>query len=288
MKLLRVLIPLAVLFFAAHAKAGATCPPVPNIFVNGTPADANAVNANFTAVQNCANNIDNSSIGANGLYASQIIPLTVGEATFGGSLGYTFPYTVTAGPTYGNNPLGGLPFQWTGSTGTVAIGASSGIIVGTTTASLATIGVAGSSPVNAFDVAGDASFAGSLQAANVTDNALTASRCVQTGTAGILQSSSGVCYTAPPGYTVTLTTSGTCAIGTNCTLVSAQPTGTPSSSYACTTRISTNGINTTTTPVININFNSNLSSEGDYFIVSNTTGATISSGTTFSVSGVCF
>lgn len=63
---------------------------VPNVFSNGTTADANQVNANFSALVNCGNNIDNTNIGGNGIYASQIKPTTTGQGTFGGAIGYTF------------------------------------------------------------------------------------------------------------------------------------------------------------------------------------------------------
>lgn len=62
---------------------------IPNILVNGSgPAnivDANGLNANFNAIASAVNN----------LYASQMIPLTSIQATFGGVTGYTFPPTGT-------------------------------------------------------------------------------------------------------------------------------------------------------------------------------------------------
>lgn len=64
---------------------------LPYVFTSGTPAYAAQVNANFTAVANGVNSIDASNIGAAGLYASQIIPTTSGQASFGGTQQYAFP-----------------------------------------------------------------------------------------------------------------------------------------------------------------------------------------------------
>lgn len=65
--------------------------PFPN-FVNGTAADATQVDANNAAIILWANGgIDNTNIGAAGIFASQIKPTTGPQAVFGGALGYTFP-----------------------------------------------------------------------------------------------------------------------------------------------------------------------------------------------------
>lgn len=69
---------------------------VPYTFVNGTPADANQVNANYAAVIACISNIDNTNIGPAGIYASQIIPTNTAQATFGSSQQYTFPNGIIA------------------------------------------------------------------------------------------------------------------------------------------------------------------------------------------------
>lgn len=63
---------------------------IPNIFVNGTVADADLVNQNFNAVQGSVNNIDSSNIGPSGIYARQIIPTDRLQAVFGGQYGYKF------------------------------------------------------------------------------------------------------------------------------------------------------------------------------------------------------
>lgn len=67
---------------------------IPNPIVAGTPINSSPVNANFAAIATWANgNVDNSNIGALGLYASQIKPLTAAQATFGATatgVGYKF------------------------------------------------------------------------------------------------------------------------------------------------------------------------------------------------------
>jgi hypothetical protein len=67
---------------------------IPNVFVTGTTIQAAPFNANFSAVQTAVNSIDNTNIGVAGLFASQILPTTSGQATFGGTTAYTFPYGV--------------------------------------------------------------------------------------------------------------------------------------------------------------------------------------------------
>lgn len=95
---------------------------VPYVFVNGTIAQAPQVNANFSAVTSCLNNI----------YASDIQPNNNTQATFGGNSGitYTFPgalqvngsgnggYTETPGTApglwfvaYGSAPVYAFNFQ---------------------------------------------------------------------------------------------------------------------------------------------------------------------------------
>lgn len=89
-RILFVLGLIAGIALCAHRADATTCT-VPNTFVNGQVADAGQVNANFSALQGCGNNIDHNNIGSLGIYASQIIPTTVGQAIFGGSLQYQFP-----------------------------------------------------------------------------------------------------------------------------------------------------------------------------------------------------
>lgn len=98
---------------------------VPYTFINGTVAQASQVNANFTALTSCLSTI----------YASDIVPATAAQATFGGTLQYTFPagvavagnstgpYTNTTGPLWiiqGGNSNGtyGINFDMNGCGGT--------------------------------------------------------------------------------------------------------------------------------------------------------------------------
>lgn len=77
--------------FSAHTKAqAATCSVV---FTESAILHA----SQLTNLQNCVNSIDNQNIGSNGVFASQVIPTTVGQATFGGSVPYTFPNGLSLG-----------------------------------------------------------------------------------------------------------------------------------------------------------------------------------------------
>lgn len=72
-----------------------------HVFVTSEVLTATVLNANPSNFVNCFSQIDNTNIGANGVFASQIIPTTVGQATFGGTVGYTFGHglTVSGGMT---------------------------------------------------------------------------------------------------------------------------------------------------------------------------------------------
>lgn len=70
---------------------------IPNTFITGTTINAAPFNANFSAIAVAVNSIDNTQIGAAGIFASQIIPTTAGQATFGSAQLFTFPAGVAAG-----------------------------------------------------------------------------------------------------------------------------------------------------------------------------------------------
>lgn len=71
---------------------------IAKVWANGDVMTAAAMNANPTAFAAGFANIDNVNIGPAGIFASQIIPTTVAQATFAGSLNYTFPLgIITAG-----------------------------------------------------------------------------------------------------------------------------------------------------------------------------------------------
>lgn len=78
-----------VLLMPGTQKALAEAPcTVPYTFTNGTTAQAPQVNANFAAVVSCLSTI----------YASDIVPLNAQQATFGGTVNYTFPAAVNVAP----------------------------------------------------------------------------------------------------------------------------------------------------------------------------------------------
>lgn len=92
------IVALAAMLFAP-APAPAACGSLPNIFSNNvSTVDASTTNANNNFLRSCATSVDWSQIGANGIYASQIIPSSTATGTFGGSYPYTFSLN-TAGQT---------------------------------------------------------------------------------------------------------------------------------------------------------------------------------------------
>ena len=70
--------------------ANATICTIPTTLVNGSIVDASQLNGNFTSLQSCGNAIDNTNIGANGIFASQMKPTSLAQASFGGTFAYTF------------------------------------------------------------------------------------------------------------------------------------------------------------------------------------------------------
>lgn len=90
--------------FLARPASATTCT-IPYTFSNGTAAQAAQVNSNFTSLQSCANNIDFNNIGTSGIYASQIIPGSSAQATFGGSQPYTLPNALTVNGTLNNGAI---------------------------------------------------------------------------------------------------------------------------------------------------------------------------------------
>jgi|GEM_PF-4705416 len=71
--------------------ANATICTIPTTLVNGNIVDAAQLNGNFTSLQSCGNAVDNTNIGGNGIYASQIKPTSAALASFGGTFVYAFP-----------------------------------------------------------------------------------------------------------------------------------------------------------------------------------------------------
>jgi hypothetical protein len=78
--------------------------PLPYRFVNGVSTlDATTTNANNDALFAGLSNVDNTQIGPNGIFASQIIPTTLVQATFGGSQPYTFNSFVNSNAGFQQN-----------------------------------------------------------------------------------------------------------------------------------------------------------------------------------------
>ena len=93
---------IAILFWLWAAPAFAlVCPSVPNIFSNGTVADANQMNANFTALLNCFNtNVANAGSNTNiTAILGLSTPLGLTQGGTGSSAGSGNSLTIT--PTWG-------------------------------------------------------------------------------------------------------------------------------------------------------------------------------------------
>jgi hypothetical protein len=77
-------------------------------FTTGQTLTAAVLNSNPTTFSGCFNNIDNTNIGAAGLYASQLLPTNASQATFGGGQNYTFTNNLTVSGTLTAAIIGGL------------------------------------------------------------------------------------------------------------------------------------------------------------------------------------
>ena len=172
---------------------------IPFTFIPDTTAVAGQVNANFAALAAGFGTIDNSNVGSLGFYASQIIPLTAAQATFGGAVAYDFPngtYFGTTGtgsfigPSSGvvQGPLqsvksGGAtpatvpPLLTTGGTdfgvtshktqGSLVITVPSGATIASATATLTGDAVFGAAPVIKTNLVTNVSIPGSISAPGV-------------------------------------------------------------------------------------------------------------------------
>jgi hypothetical protein len=142
---------------ALCAPASASTCSVPYSFSNGTIANANQVNANYSALAGCANSLDWANVGA-GFWASNLSPTTIAQATFGGSQTYTFPAgLITNGDILGNGNF----FAASGNSITLGPNASS--------ASAFTIDTSGNATVHGgVTVNGTGFFTGNLTASSFT------------------------------------------------------------------------------------------------------------------------
>lgn len=73
-----------------HDHARAYVCAVPNVFKPNRNADANQMNANYSALVQCMRNLDATNV-TGALFASNFIPTTIAQATFGGNRDYGFP-----------------------------------------------------------------------------------------------------------------------------------------------------------------------------------------------------
>lgn len=139
-------------FCAATAIAeAAPCSPS-HTYVTGETLTAATLNSNPVTFSGCFSNIDNTNIGAAGLYASQLNPGNSTQATFGGGQSYTFPVnisvmgsTATAGLSDSANAVITGTLGVTGATTLTSLSGTSGTFS-------STLGVTGTStlgPVNA-------------------------------------------------------------------------------------------------------------------------------------------
>lgn len=117
-------------------RAAAAVCTIPNTITNGNLVDATPVQQNFNALVNCANNIDWSNIDSAGIYASQIIPINPGTATFGSGQDYTFSNHLIV--------LGGVVVDSTAVPG-------SGIAGGNASQEFKIVSNAGAGAANGFD-----------------------------------------------------------------------------------------------------------------------------------------
>ena len=137
---------------------------IPNTFVTGTVIQAAPFNSNFSAVATAVNSIDNTNIGAAGIFASQLIPTTTAQATFGGVLSYVFPNAIQV--------TGSIRSALSVSTGELYLGgATEGILIdyGVTTAHTTTLLGSGGSATSNFSIGGVFTAGRSIQASPTID-----------------------------------------------------------------------------------------------------------------------
>lgn len=135
-----------------------------------TLASAAQVQSDFSTIYNDYNgNINYSNVGTSGFYASQIIPTTTGQATFGGTRPYYFPSDINTSNTVTANALVGTSIT------------SNGNISATNQISSATASISGNVTVGGtFSGSSTGSFTGS-----VTSTGLVSSGSVQKKISGV-------------------------------------------------------------------------------------------------------
>lgn len=134
-----------------RAPAYAACSSIPFTFTNGVSTlDATTTNANNNHFQSCSTTVDNSQIGVLGIYASQVIPTSLVQATFGGAFNYTFPSAIITGANntwnfYQSNTTSCTDYSEIGNSNALNVSGvvGSGFIFGCHNAQMVTIDTAG-------------------------------------------------------------------------------------------------------------------------------------------------
>jgi hypothetical protein len=139
---------------------------LPYLLTDGTTAFGDQVYANDLALANAYNGgIDNTNIGPAGIYASQIIPTSPSQATFGGTQTYVFPAGIQVTGSIQASTSGIASFGTITATNFVASG------VGNLTCGSSSYGPTGATVVGTVNAQG---FAASLTGVTVPSNTGTA------------------------------------------------------------------------------------------------------------------
>lgn len=153
----------ALCLFSPPKAEAIVCSPAAHNFVTGETLTAVILNANPLQWINCFANIDNTNIGAAGIYASQIIPTSTGQATFGGAQPYKFATALTVAAV--------STFTGQVNVNTANLIVTSGFLVSTTSfSSPGAIATNGDVISQVGSSAGDIVFGGSVDAAVIRYN----------------------------------------------------------------------------------------------------------------------
>jgi hypothetical protein len=183
-----ILLSTAILFgLLTRAAYAAPCSPSMT-FTTGQTLTAPVLNSNPTTFSGCFNNIDNTNIGAAGLYPSQLLPTNSSQATFGGSQNYTFPANLTVNGTL--TATGGIGSNFYASAIVPTTGAQA--TFGGSQLYTFPNGVAAGGPVSGTTGTFSAGVSGTTGIFSST-----VSNAGSTSTGAIQQTVSGTTYTAP-------------------------------------------------------------------------------------------
>lgn len=108
-------------------------------WVTGQVIDQTNMNGNISTLVTAGNNIDNQNIGVNGIFASQVIPTSGAQATFGGTQAFTF----NGGAVVASNNDANVPLSITGNSATQTADYLDITKVGGTTGGIFSVGLSG-------------------------------------------------------------------------------------------------------------------------------------------------